>query len=156
MSENFLPLIEKVRAISKKLRKTKAEKILRKYSSLKMTLYCPTRWNSLGDMLKHFISNVQKNAIQKACLDLGIKFDFTAEDIGMIKEIADIIYEATEIITKLSDNKANLNTADLVVSAAILKLNSNQNALSKNFAKCIQRRFLERRRNASDVLAYNH
>lgn len=154
LSMKFSDLVGKVRSLSKTLRKTNSEKVLFRYTHAKMLLDCSTRWTSLSTMIERFLFNCQNNAVQKACIDLHLKFDFTPEDLESLAEIDDIVFAATEIIYKLSYAEANLNTADLAVSEAITKLEFGSSFLRTQFPSSIRKRFLQRRSDVSDVLAY--
>jgi hypothetical protein len=65
------------------------DEILQKYAvmefgtELKMIKDCPTRWNSLLDMLERFFK--LKNCLFKATYDLKIPFDFSSGDFDTIE-----------------------------------------------------------------------
>lgn len=151
LNNKLLPLVSKVSGMVRQFRYPNARRYLKKYTKLKLVLDCKTRWTSLEKMIQRFLE--VKDAINKACIDMKIPFSFTDEQLVLLNEILVVLKSATHTIMILSSDKANLNTADLAISNSILAL-SKGSILAKKFASHLKNRFLERRTELSDVLAF--
>lgn len=151
LNKEMLPIVSRVRKMVKMFRYPKASRILKKYTNLKLILDCKTRWTSLEKMIGRFLD--VKDAIKKACIDMKMPFDFSNLQIITLENLREILQTATNIITILSSERANLNTSDLAISSAVVNLNQ-RSLISKIFASNLQRRFIDRRTELSDILAF--
>ena len=72
-------------------------------------------------MLQRFLKIYDALAI--SCIKLKKDFPFSAEEKKTVISLVNVLSSATSIISVLSSNKASLNTADLIISECITKLN---------------------------------
>ena len=143
LEENVMPLIAKIRNISKKFKSPKNQRFLKKYTHLKTILDVKTRWSSLYTMNRRFLDILEP--LKKASIDAKFDFEITKEEIKTLKDLNNVLETSSNLVQILSNTQANLNTSDLAVSKAVEDLDAQNSTLSKKFKTNLINRFNQKK-----------
>lgn len=160
LSNEYLPLVEKVRKIVKIFRRspTKNEELLQKHvrsefgKEINLILDCPTRWNSLQRMLTRFCS--LKKCILKGLIDISSSLLISTNEFDLIAEIATALEPVTLAAEAICRRNINLVEAEAAIGFSIKSLEIHNTNLSNRLANTIRQRINQRRCILSGILQY--
>lgn len=117
LSQDFKPLINKVRTIVKMFKRSpKKNEILQRYvkpdfkHEMVLLLDTKTRWSSLAKMLRRFYD--LRNCIKKSLVDINPKISIEESDFELVSDIVSSLEPIQAAVEALCRRDANLITAD--------------------------------------------
>ena len=119
-------------------------------------LDCRTRWNSLFDMLSHFVR--LRSAVQKALIDVKdpAPVSLTERDFILMQEVVSALEPVKLVVQALSRRDTNLITAEVALNFCIVQLQKQSSELAKTLPDSLESRLGERRALHAGVLRYLH
>ena len=128
LSEEYKDVIAKVRKVVKIFRRspTKNDAVLQKYvlqehgKDLALMLDCPTRWNSLLEMLCRF--QQLASCVQKALIDLTLSNEVTQADYAVVNEMVAALQPVALAVKAICRRDCNLIAAEAAIHFCIVEL----------------------------------
>ena len=151
LTNDYKPLVDKVRKYCKKFRKSavKNDKYLQPLlkeelgKELNLILDCKTRWGSLHTMLERFIQ-VNKQ-LKSAMLCMECDYDITDAEVTKLKELCDALGPLKEASLALCRQDATVLESEIVFGVTIEALDELDTDISHKLKECFQTRILQRR-----------
>jgi len=161
-SDEYKDVIATVRKVVKIFRRspTKNDDILQKYvieehgKELALMLDCPTRWNSLLEMLCRF--QQLASCVQKALIDLKLSNEVTQADYAVVSEMVAALQPVALAVKAICRRDTNLIAAEAAINFCILELRNQSSELANAMAVSLESRMRERTSTHAGVLHYLH
>ena len=156
---DLVVIVEKIRKVVKLFRRSPVKNsLLQDYvkdkhgKELSLILDCPTRWNSLVDMLERFVQ--LKDCIRKALIDLESPIIVTNTDFEVAQNIVHCLEPVKLTVEGICRRDANLATADASFKFLFRELGDLNTKFSINLEESLKKRISERRTIMSGVMDY--
>ncbi|OXA54474.1 hypothetical protein Fcan01_11805 [Folsomia candida] len=156
--DQFRSIIDKVRRVVKIFRKSpkKNDEVLQKHTlvdigkELQLQLDSRTRWSSLFDMIKRFVT--LKVSILKSLIDIDSEMSFSEQEWATLSSLASVLEPVKLTVEALCRRDTNLHTADAMLQFMITKLENQNSTMSTELVTVLTRRIKQRRTNFSGIL----
>ena len=162
MSTEYHNVVQKVRKVVKLFKRLPArnDTLLQPYvkqefaREISLLLDCKTRWNSLVDMLSHFLQ--LRGPAQKALIDLGQASLIDDGDFSVLQEMVSCLEPLKLAVTALCRRDTNLMSGEAALNFCLVNLQKQSSELAKTLADVLGTRIQQRRKVHAAVLQYLH